>query len=111
MYFGCDLSIKEYAKDFELLGYTHEESIILAKDAIQWLEGTKELKFEISDKELERIANEFSRIGCTSFQLSSEEINNLLQKAESKTTIEDWKRLRYTDEEAKELMEASNIYI
>ena len=35
MYFGCDLSIEEYAKDFEKLGYTHEESIELAKAAIQ----------------------------------------------------------------------------
>ena len=26
------------------------------------------------------------------------------------TTIDDWKRLGYTDEEAKELVEASNIY-
>ena len=35
MYFGCDLSIEEYAKDFEKLGYTHEESVELAKLAIQ----------------------------------------------------------------------------
>lgn len=35
MYFGCDLSIEEYAKDFEKLGYTHEESMELAKAAIQ----------------------------------------------------------------------------
>lgn len=35
MYSGCDLSIEEYAKDFENLGYTHEESIELAKAAIR----------------------------------------------------------------------------
>lgn len=35
MYFGCDLSIEEYAKDFEKLGYTHEESVELAKAAIE----------------------------------------------------------------------------
>ena len=35
MYFGCDLSIGEYAKDFEKLGYTHEESIELAKAVIE----------------------------------------------------------------------------
>ena len=35
MYFGCDLSIEEYAKDFEKLGYTQEESIEFAKAAIQ----------------------------------------------------------------------------
>lgn len=35
MYFGCDLSIEEYAKDFEKLGYTHEESMELAKAANQ----------------------------------------------------------------------------
>lgn len=35
MYFGCDLSIEEYAKDFEKLGYTHDESVELAKAAIQ----------------------------------------------------------------------------
>lgn len=35
MFFGCDLSIEEYAKDFEKLGYTHDESVELAKAAIQ----------------------------------------------------------------------------
>ena len=35
MYFGCDLSMEEYVKDFEKLGYTHEESVELAKLAIQ----------------------------------------------------------------------------
>lgn len=31
MYFGCDLSMEEYMKDFELLGYTHDEAIELSK--------------------------------------------------------------------------------
>lgn len=35
MFFGCDLSIEEYAKDFEKLGHTHDESVELAKAAIQ----------------------------------------------------------------------------
>lgn len=80
MYFGCDLSINEYTKEFEKLGYTHEESVGLAKNTIQWLEETKELKIEISDEELERIADEFNRIGCTSFRLTPEECKGLLNK-------------------------------
>ena len=83
MYFGCDLSIEEYAKDFEELGYTHEESIELAKKSIQWFKEVEELKIEISDEEIERIADEFSRIGCTSFRLTPEECRRLLNEQET----------------------------
>lgn len=31
---GCDLDISEYIKEFELLGYNHEEAIELAKYAV-----------------------------------------------------------------------------
>lgn len=34
MYFGCDLSMEEYVKDFELLGYTHDEATELSKLAV-----------------------------------------------------------------------------
>ena len=34
MYIGCDLSMEECVKDFELLGYTHDEAIELSKLAV-----------------------------------------------------------------------------
>ena len=76
MYLGCDLSIEEYAKDFEKLGYTHEESIELAKAVMQ--------PITVNMEEIERIADELSRIGCTSFRLTPEECRRLLN--EQKTT-------------------------
>lgn len=70
MYFGCDLSIEEYIKEFEKLGYTHEESVEFVKAAIQ--------PVTFNMEEIERVADEFSKIGCTSFRLTSEEIERIL---------------------------------
>lgn len=64
MYFGCDLSIEEYAKDFEKLGYTHEEAIELAKAAIQPVTINPEIG-------LDKIVESFNAIGCTSFNHTS----------------------------------------
>lgn len=74
MYFGCDLSIEEYIKEFEKLGYTHEESVEFAKAAIQPVT----FNMEEIEEEIERVADEFSKIGCTSFRLTSEEIERIL---------------------------------
>lgn len=73
MYFGCDLSIEEYAKDFEKLGYTHEESVELAKAAIEPITINPEINWD-------EIVEAFNSIGCTSFRLSSEELENLLKE-------------------------------
>lgn len=73
MYFGCDLSIEEYAKDFEKLGYTHEESVELAKAAIKPITLNPEISWD-------EIVEEFNSIGCTSFRLTSEELENLLKE-------------------------------
>lgn len=42
---------------------------------------------------------------------NQQKINKLMTMTKLEVTIDDWKRLGYTDEEAKRLMEASNIYI
>lgn len=60
MYFGCDLSIEEYAKDFEKIGYTHEESIELAKVAIYPITINPAINWD-------EIVEAFNSIGCTSF--------------------------------------------
>lgn len=73
MYFGCDLSMEEYAKDFEKLGYTHEESIELAKAAIEPIIINPEINWD-------EIVEAFNNIGCTSFRLTSEELGNLLKE-------------------------------
>ena len=69
MYIGCDLSIEEYTKDFEKLGYTHEESIELAKAAIQPITINPAINWD-------EIVEAFNAIGCTSFRMTSEEIEN-----------------------------------
>lgn len=72
MYFGYDLSMKECVKDFELLGYTHEESIELAKLAIDTV--------TLSPIDWYEFIEAFNSIGCTSFRLASEELENLLKE-------------------------------
>lgn len=73
MYFGCDLSIEEYVKDFEKLGYTHEESVELAKAAIKPITINPEINWD-------EIVEAFNSIGCTSFNrvsLTDEEVEQL----------------------------------
>lgn len=73
MYIGCDLSIEEYTKDFEKLGYTHEESVELAKAAIQPITINPAINWD-------EIVEAFNAIGCTSFRMTSEEIENVLER-------------------------------
>jgi hypothetical protein len=93
------------------------------KDALKYIEGQLEYGYIdlcMNDQdELEIIKeainllkaiDKFNSIGCTSFRLTPEETRNLLETVEPKTTIDDWKRLGYTDEEAEELVEYSKIY-
>lgn len=56
MYIGCDLSIEEYAKDFEKLGYTHDEAIELGRLAVV---GSP---VEIDQEEFDRIVEIFNNI-------------------------------------------------
>lgn len=59
--------------DFELLGCIYEESIGLTKAAIQPITINPE------------IVEAFNSIGCTSFQLTSEEIKNLLERSNNES--------------------------
>lgn len=76
MYFGYDLSIEEYVKDFENLGYTHEESIELAKAAIKPVTINPEIGWG-------EVVKAFNDIGCTSFQFTAEELNKILEGQEN----------------------------
>lgn len=55
MYIGFDLSMEEYVKDFELLGYTHDEAIELGRLAV-------ERPLTIYPEEFDRIAEIFNNI-------------------------------------------------
>ena len=74
VYFGCDLSIEEYAKDFEKLGYTHEESIELAKLAIQPVTIDQDFDF---DKAIE-IFNSLPTVN----PISADDLRKALERAE-----------------------------
>ena len=76
MYFGCDLSIEEYTKDFERLGYTHEESIELAKAAIKPVTINPEIGWN-------EIVDAFNAIGCTSFQFTADELKEIMEEQEN----------------------------
>lgn len=78
MYFGCDLSMDEYVKDFELLGYTHDEAIEFAKTTIQPITFNPAINWD-------EIIEAFNSIGYTSFWLTSEQIKELLEKQENES--------------------------
>ena len=59
--------INKIIEEFEKLGYSHEEAVNIVEPATT-----------LSDEEIERIADEFSRIGCTSFRLTPEEVERIL---------------------------------
>ena len=64
--------INKVIEEFEKLGYSHEEAVNIVEPATT-----------LSDEEIERIADEFSRIGCTSFQMTTDEIKKILERQEN----------------------------
>ena len=105
------ISVDEWRK----LGYTDEES----QELFEASKIPVTISSDINIEEIERIADEFSRIGCTTFSLKynpeireifkEDILNNRIEKLEC--SVEDFKRLGYTDEEAEELYKHINIYI
>ena len=73
--------INKMIEEFEKLGYSHEEAVNIIEPATT-----------LSDEEIERIADEFNRIGCTSFRLTPEEIEKirLIRISESDDWIVDY---------------------
>ena len=65
--------INKVIEEFEKLGYSHEEAVNIVESATT-----------LSDEEIKRIADEFSRIGCTSFKLSPEEIKVIMNKCKKR---------------------------
>ena len=89
MYVGCDLSIEEYAKDFEKLGYTHEESVELAKLTIQQITNP-DIDFTqfiqpiipMDTEEWDRIVEAFNNVGEV-YPISAEDLKNALERYEN----------------------------
>lgn len=64
--------INRVIEEFEKLGYSHEEAVNIVESATT-----------LSDeetKEIERIADEFSKIGCTSFRFTKDELEKILER-------------------------------
>lgn len=67
------MRIEEWVKDFEKLGYTHEESVELAKAAIEPITINPSINWD-------EIVEAFNSIGCTSFNrtsLTDEEVEQI----------------------------------
>ena len=64
--------INKIIEEFERMGYSYEEAVNIVEHATT-----------LSDEEIERIADEFSRIGCTSFYLTPEETKEILEGQEN----------------------------
>ncbi len=78
MYFGCDLSMEEYVKEFELLGYTHDEAIELGKLAIEC-----PITIDpIDPDELDRIVEAFNNVGEV-YPISVEDLKKALERYEN----------------------------
>ena len=71
MHIGIDLSIEEYAKDFEKLGYTHDEAIELINSAMQ--------PVTIDTSDWDRLVEEFNNIGLVN-PLSPDEVRKALER-------------------------------
>lgn len=93
MYFGCDLNIEEYTKDFEKLGYTHEESAELAKATIhlitdpdidfsQLVQPIVQPTISIDTEEWGRIVEAFNNVGEV-YPISSEDLKKALERYEN----------------------------
>jgi hypothetical protein len=80
MHFGCDLSMEEYVKDFELLGYTHNEAIGLGKLAI-------ECPTTIIDPyEFDRIVEAFNNVGEV-YHISAEDLKKALERYKNESNV------------------------
>lgn len=95
MYIGYDLSIEEYAKDFEKLGYTHEESIELAKitieqitnsdiDFTQFVQPLVQPTITMGAEEWDRIVEAFNNVGEV-YHISSEDLKKALERYENES--------------------------
>ena len=91
MYLGCDLSIEEYAKDFEKLGYTHEESVELAKLTIQQIT-IEDIDFTqfvqplipMDTEEWDRIVEAFNNVGEV-YPISAEDLKKALERYQNES--------------------------
>ena len=73
MYIGFDLSMEEYVKDFELLGYTHDEAIKLGRLAVERL-----LTVDTSD--WDRIVEEFNSIPEV-YPILADDLKKILERS------------------------------
>lgn len=127
-----DDTLEKIIQRFEEFGFTHEEALNIVDGACSFSEkefyGLQNLSEEMDKiyeflKEPinidEKILDKFNSMGCTSFSLKynseireifkEDALNDRVEKMEC--SVEDFKRLGYTDEEAEELYKHINIYI
>ena len=91
MQFGCDLSIEEYAKDFEKLGYTHEESVELAKATIHLITNP-DIDFtqlvqplvQIDTEEFNRIVDAFDNVE-EGYPVLAKDFERILEREEDES--------------------------
>lgn len=69
--------INKVIEEFENLGYSHEEAVKMVEPATYLSD--EELK------EIERIADEFSKIGCTSFRFTKDEWEKIFERYGNET--------------------------
>ena len=72
MYVGCDLSMEEYVKDFELLGYTHDEAVALVDSAMQPV-------VTIDTSDWDKLVEEFCKIPTVN-AISAEDVRKVLER-------------------------------
>ena len=87
--------IDKVIEEFEKLGYSHEEAVNIVEPATK-----------LSYEELERIADEFNRIGCTSFPIGKINVVNedgvfitSTDFTDESTNLEVWKALGLQEED------------
>ena len=70
------LSAEEYVKEFELLGYTHDEAIALVDSAMQ--------PVTIDTSDWDRIVEEFSKLPTVNV-ISAEDVRKALERYENES--------------------------
>lgn len=71
MYVGCDYSMEKWIKDFEKLGYTHDEAIALVDSAMQ--------PVTIDTSDWDRLVEEFCKLPTVN-AISAEDVRKALER-------------------------------
>ena len=72
MYVGCDYSMERYVRDFELLGYTHDEAVALVNSVMQPV-------VTIDTSDWDRLVEEFCKLPTVN-AISAEDVRKALER-------------------------------